>query len=110
MPIDPKQLETITKLAELLQHDEANLDNVGDLANAVPELLAEVERLQELVAAARHAMVDIGRGSDDPDNAELVDAVTNRYDEVLALLQAERDLSRFGWSEEDFEKGGVTIE
>ena len=103
MSLDPQRLEEITRLAVTMKRGEDNLDNVGDLANAVPELLAEVERLQELVATARFAMVEIGRGTEDPDNAELIDSVTKNYDEVLAKLEAEPlgGGSKYTWSDGD---------
>lgn len=101
MPVAQQRLEEIKRLADVVKRGEDNLDNVGDLANAVPELLDEVERLQALVAAARHAMVNIGRGTEDPDNAELLDAVTKQYDDVLAQLEAEPASSKFTWSDGD---------
>jgi hypothetical protein len=109
MPFDPKRLEELSRLAGKLTRGEADLDSAGDLANAVPELLAEVERLQLLVAAAREAMARLGGLSADDDPAT-VDAAKKQHGEILAELEAERgDLSRFGWSEEDFEGGGVSI-
>ncbi len=97
MPIDAKKLETITKLADLLTCGEADLDNVGDLANAVPEILHELERLQR---KSRELIDSWGQGSADERKcaARLDDIVTGRY------------LERFGWSEEDFESGGIKIE
>jgi len=48
-------------------------------------------------------MVEIGRGTEDPDNPELIDSVTKNYDEVLAKLEAEPlgGGSKYTWSDGD---------
>jgi hypothetical protein len=97
MPIDPKRLEEITRLADIMKHGEDDLDVCGDLANAVPELLRELERLGR---KSRELLDTWGQGSADKKACatELDDMMTGRY------------LERFGWSEEDFKSGGVKIE
>jgi hypothetical protein len=109
MPLDPKTLEEWRGAFDSLGF----LGDEKEKARALA-LIAEVQRLQELLAEARGAMAGIG--PDDPAEAE---AAVKRYNDVLAKLELERggatvpppgrDLSRFGWSEEDFEGGGVTI-
>jgi hypothetical protein len=96
MPIDAKRLEEITRLADIMQRGEDDLEVCGDLANAVPVLLHELERLRR---KSRELIDSWGRASADKKACatELDDMMTGRY------------LERFGWSEEDFEGGGVTI-
>jgi hypothetical protein len=75
MPISPERLWEIGRLARLLQRRDADLDNVGDLANAVPELLEEVTRLRASLRAV--------------------------LSEARAALGDEPESSKFGWGDGD---------